>query len=50
MVTPKVNIVEKRWFELLMFSFKLRGPTHGTKYVAREKLASFGLFGTRPWH
>jgi len=28
----------------------LSGPTHGTKCVARKKLASSRLFGTMPWH
>jgi hypothetical protein len=40
MVKPKVNIVEKRWFELLMFSFKLRGANTWNKMCSKRE-ASF---------
>ncbi len=48
MVKPRLNIVEKRWSKLLSSSFKLKWATHGAKCITKKKLASFGLFGTRP--
>jgi hypothetical protein len=40
MVKPKVNIVEKRWFEQLLSSFKLRGANTWNKMCSKKE-ASF---------
>jgi hypothetical protein len=49
MAKLKVNIVEKNCPNCCCPLSTFNLPTHEAKCIARKKLASSELFGTRPW-